>query len=734
MNMQTVERFFTSDSIEPVKVAARYKMALVVVAIAMVLLPLVYLSIVGVTAYGVYLHATVNRSIMEGSGATLWRAIGYFAPLIAGGILLLFMAKPLFSRPARTDDPVEIDPERAPELFAFVRRIVNLVGAPEPHRVVVDCQANASASFSDGLVAFLRRDLTLTIGLPLVTSLSIQQFGGVLAHEFGHFAQGAGMRLSYLIRAINHWFARVVFERDEWDERLEDWSTRLDVRLAASLLLARLFVWITRKILFGLMMIGNVLSGIMLRQMEYDADRYEARVAGRVAFETTSNRLPLVALSTQIAFGQLQQAWMNKRLADDFPALAFHQFGRIEVEASIDSPEQKKAGWTDTHPTAYERIQSVSSEDATGVLQGQDESAESLFRDFEGLSEAATLSMYRVIIDENITERNLVPTNELIEESTQYAHRHEAGKRLFGSSMDSAAAVSKFFVSDVEVDSIGAAATRIAELRKRNREIDERLDLGEEVGELHASRTTAKIARALLRGKLPFDLKDYGLDGYDREGVVRRIQELDDRLQAIGTALEPVIANASTIVGIVCRVIEADTDHVLGVNVDETSDFRQLVELANKLSPLLPKARELEESLHISEAVFGSLAGMREPTTAIISLINNLIDRMRMLIVDLREATLDDPYPFAHVEDDLTVGQFLVKKVPTIVGDGKIGETMPAAAQAMSGFLTLFFRILGRIAETCERVEESLADGDRDLRSRNRGIEESRNIGSRDQE
>lgn len=47
-------------------------------------------------------------------------------------------------------------------------------------------------------------------------SLDLQQFAGVLAHEFGHFAQSSGMRLSYLIRSINHWFARVVFEEDQW--------------------------------------------------------------------------------------------------------------------------------------------------------------------------------------------------------------------------------------------------------------------------------------------------------------------------------------------------------------------------------------------------------------------------------------------------------------------------------------------------------------------------------------
>ena len=78
----------------------------------------------------------------------------------------------------------------------------------------------------------------LTIGLPLVAGLSAREFGGVLAHEFGHFAQGGGMRLTAVVRGVNAWFGRVVYERDEWDETLERWSSRTDWRVRIVLMLA----------------------------------------------------------------------------------------------------------------------------------------------------------------------------------------------------------------------------------------------------------------------------------------------------------------------------------------------------------------------------------------------------------------------------------------------------------------------------------------------------------------
>ena len=131
----------------------------------------------------------------------------------------------------------------------------------------------------------------LTIGLPLVAGLSIREFAGVLAHEFGHFAQGGGMRLTAIVRGVNGWFARVVYERDEWDETLERWSRETDFRLAFVLVIARGAVWVSRRVLTGLMFGGHAISCFMMRQMEYDADSYEVKIAGSDAFIRTTTRL-----------------------------------------------------------------------------------------------------------------------------------------------------------------------------------------------------------------------------------------------------------------------------------------------------------------------------------------------------------------------------------------------------------------------------------------------------------
>ena len=225
-------------TIAPTRLSAAYRLGLVVVAMAMLLLPLVYLGLIVLAGLAVWWHLTANLWILEGRSGGFWKILAYLGPAVAGVVVVFFLVKPVLARPERRREPVPLDRDAEPVLFAFIEQICRQVRAPVPRRVQVDCQVNASAGFLPRPLGLLRRDLVLTIGLPLVAGLSVRELGGVLAHEFGHFAQGGGMRLTALVRGINGWFGRVVYERDQWDDELERWASgdgsdwRLDHRAA----------------------------------------------------------------------------------------------------------------------------------------------------------------------------------------------------------------------------------------------------------------------------------------------------------------------------------------------------------------------------------------------------------------------------------------------------------------------------------------------------------------------
>ena len=169
-----------------------YAFAELLVAAVMLILPLIYLGMIGVLGYGIYWHATRNVWLMEYGKLG---AVGFFIPLITGPVSLLFMIKPLFNWADSSENSRPLHREDEPLLFDFVDRLCEAVHAPKPKSIVLDTDVNASAGFREGIFSMFSNDLQLVIGLPLVAGLNLRQFSGVLAHEFGHFAQGASMRI-----------------------------------------------------------------------------------------------------------------------------------------------------------------------------------------------------------------------------------------------------------------------------------------------------------------------------------------------------------------------------------------------------------------------------------------------------------------------------------------------------------------------------------------------------------
>lgn len=390
---------FQRDAVEPVRLSFVYRLALAAVAVLMILLPVIYVGLIALAAWGVYWHATENLDFAlsgEGRGIIL-TIFGYGAPLFIGLVLVFFMIKPLFVRREKAAESVTLAPGEEPVLEAFVEKLVRAVGAPMPKAIELDCQVNAAAGFRRGWLSFFGNDLKLIIGLPLVAGTDLQSFGGVLAHEFGHFSQGAGLRLSYIIRSINAWFARVVFERDAWDARLDNAAAGAgDWYLLILINSARGMVWVTRKVLFSLMWVGTAVSSFALRQMEFDADRYEARFAGSDAFGRTCRHLHRLNAGFGETIGLLQHAYRDRRLSSDVPGLArmhAETLPQEQLEAVEEAIAKGKTGLFDSHPCDRERIASAEALATAGIFRS-DLPASVLFRDFPALCERVTKHYY----------------------------------------------------------------------------------------------------------------------------------------------------------------------------------------------------------------------------------------------------------------------------------------------------------------------------------------------------
>jgi len=688
-------------AIAPVPVSPAYRLGLAAVALFMLLLPLVYVGLVALVGWGLVWHATENASILDASGSAKGRGLVYFGPLVVGAILILFMIKPLFARRPRPAERVSLDRGSEPLLFAFVERLCAVVGAPAPRRIDVDHQVNASASFRRGMASLFGNDLVLTIGLPLVAGMNLRQLTGVLAHEFGHFAQGGGMRLTYVIRSVNGWFARVVYERDVWDVRLAHWSKSIDLRAGIILYVARFFVWLTRKVLWALMMAGHAVSCFMMRQMEFDADRYEARVSGSDTFEATALRLHELNVANARAFRVIEESWREGRLADDLPALIEAGADRIPADVRqkiLEHVGTAKTGALDTHPSDKDRIASARRENATGVFRSQ-EPARTLFGDFEGLSREVTRAYYRQQLEQDVPAERLVPVAALLATASDSQAATDALSQYFRGALsiqvpfwperppgarDSAEALR----------GLGEARAAMERLAPTLRPFVEQTD------EANGAGIRAAVATSLMRAGFQVDAAALRLRAASHEAAEEALLAAENtrvRSRERWTELHGAAARR-----IVCAWHLMDDPRVRQ-RIGDPARVRTAADgMIRTLEAIRSPVEELPALVRAQVALSVLLENREDGKSnpAIDRELERLADDVTGFLERLR--TVGAPHPFA---EGATIGEHLVPEPPAAHGPVAASQ---AAAQAIERLQSLYFRALGALTETACRVESAL--------------------------
>lgn len=408
------------------RVSFFYQLALFLVAVFMVLLPVIYAGLVILAAYGVYWYALHAKVLLAGFTGGLYvfifKLIIYIGPIFGGTVAVFFMLKPIFARLPRPPETMTLNPAIEPRLFQFVAHLSDLLSAPMPKKIVMDCELNASASFRRGWLSFFGNDLVLTIGLPLAAGLDTRQFAAIIAHEFGHFTQGTAMRLGYVISRVNRWFKRVVYERDSWDKTLDDWSNSSeDSRITIILACAHIAVWLSRQILKLLMLCGHAASCFLSRQMEFHADSCAINVSGSEKFESMLVRLREQDILHSLTYQALQQFWEKKhQLPDNIPDYLI----RLEKEMPANFHDQARrtllndtSGLWATHPTASQRVQNCRQQAAPGIFQLELPSA-ALFSSFIGTARTVTFLHYSENLRLVITPEMLKPAQNFFKEKT----------------------------------------------------------------------------------------------------------------------------------------------------------------------------------------------------------------------------------------------------------------------------------------------------------------------------
>lgn len=693
--------FKLSGTLAPTRLRPAYRLGLLVVAFAMVLLPIVYLGVIAGAVTVVWWHVTNNTWILEGGG--LPRLIVYLGPAIAGLVLVFFMVKPVLAREAVPRGGVELDRRSQPLLFSFIHDVCRQVRAPVPESVRVDCQVNASASFAGGVMP--GGGLVLTIGLPLAAGLTIRELGGVLAHEFGHFAQGSGMRLTMIVRGINAWFARVVYQRDRWDVTLDHLAKTGDWRFAIILQLSRGAVWATRKLLLVLMMAGHGVSCFMTRQMEYDADSYEIKLAGSDAFIETTARLRELTLAARASYGDLKEAWQRRALPANFPSflvargLAIPQATRLEARAVPAGT----TGWFDTHPSDADRVRAAREAASPGVLTGGDREASALFANFDKVGLEATRHHYEHDLGLELGSTRLVETGDALDESHKHAEGDRSLEMFFGDRFSAfrpiAVEARRAPAADLDRDRREAAAA-MARVRANFGDTFRRVE------QLELRRDAVAVAADLLASGFG------SVEGDDEtfNGVGdTRVADADaaGKLKALAATLAPFDRAAATrlacAVGLLGEPESAD-DPDSPVTLDDparrvlAAEALLIMRALGALAAVWPSLQQCRRLVVVIGQLMANRPNVKEPA-ALDQLIEQRLSQTVKVLKDIREGVGDVPCPEPDGRRTLPLG--------TVIG---VAEGAPdlRPPDIVQRSISTYFRLLGRLSGIALEVEAAL--------------------------
>ncbi|MCS7168001.1 MAG: M48 family metalloprotease [Gemmatales bacterium] len=400
------------------------------VLMCLYLFVLVYLGLAAGSAYLVYWSVWKLPWAPEGTRGRA--AAGYFffvkiPAMLASGMLCLFLVKGLFTRSRRDRDMLmELRAEEHPRLFAFLRKLCQEVAAPFPKRVFVTYDVNAAVFYnSSALGLFLPVRKNLLIGLGLVNVVNLSEFKAALAHEFGHFSQRT-MKLGSCVYTMNRLIVDMVFERDWWDDLLDQWKG-WDLRISWLAYVLAAFTWMVRKILMGIFLLSNLAERGLSRAMEFHADKVAVAAAGSEALVRCLYKLHPGSEALQRALSDLYWASERKLYSRDFyyhhsRALEHLSKEKNDPNYGVPPPLPKDPGqrqplfkpeerqdtniW-DTHPPDYLREQNACN---PYIVAEQDERSPWLLfgrtdEDIRRLREKMTLRVYRHILE--IREKQL---------------------------------------------------------------------------------------------------------------------------------------------------------------------------------------------------------------------------------------------------------------------------------------------------------------------------------------
>jgi Zn-dependent protease with chaperone function len=251
------------------------------------------------------------------------------------GLLILVGLISLFWIRMPPPKGVRVDRNHCPQLFAELDRLSAALKTPKIHQVIITAEVNAAVLQAPKLGIFGWYTNYLLLGLPLMRSVTPEQFRATLAHELGHLS-GNHSRFSGWVYRIRYAWSKLSQQGDR-----------------PSLLMYPFFKWYEPFF--------RAYTFVLSRSNEYVADRCSAEYAGS---QNAAEDLIQIYLKGTHAARIWRDFYQQKSQQAKVPANAIsHLIGQLDQGMSSESAQTwlemelaRQTDYEDTHPCLSERL------------------------------------------------------------------------------------------------------------------------------------------------------------------------------------------------------------------------------------------------------------------------------------------------------------------------------------------------------------------------------------------
>jgi hypothetical protein len=476
-----------------------------------------------------------------------------------------------------------------------------------------------------------------------------------------------------------------------------------------------LIVWGVRKILWSLMLAGHMIGAFMLRQMEFNADQYAARVSGGDSFEQTHRRLVAASAAFQSAMAELDHAWRERRLVDDFPQLVRNREAAISprivqlAQMKLDAASTKLFA---THPGTEARVAAARRGNYPGIVT-IDAPATALFADYKELCRLVTIQFYQKFLGTRLRAEHLYPTEEIVQRHEIQREQLSARRRLFQDLLDPSRPI---FPGSAGTTS-ESADDRAALILEARALLHDRLDVCRAAAQAYSRARgnfhRAVAASALRSAGVEFKPANLQLSTNDDGELQALLKQSTLQMEQARTTLDPVIRRQVQRLQAAVSLLQPESPKTaVQRSPDDVIDFAQpaggeqsplfvaLIALAEAAAPIQVLRRRYVE--------LGVLMGSVRPSGNRPALISDVRLASRRAVDSLREAhahLMRAPYPFEHALGNITVSQFCCSVLPAA---NQFNRILPAVRSTLQGFDTLYLRLFSRLSESAEIAENAI--------------------------